>query len=190
MQNDIDNSLKGKLLLAMPNMGDPRFYKAVILMCTHDANGSMGINLNQLMPNMMLGDLFDELKFDVQFEYSSHVPVLMGGPVETSRGFLLHTLDYDSPETIHVNEKFGVSGTIEALKSYAEGKGPKDVIFALGYAGWGKGQLEQEILDNSWLVVDADHELLFNTDISERWDRAMLRHGIDPARLSGSAGHA
>jgi len=188
--DDTGTSLRGKLLLAMPNMGDPRFHKAVIFMCTDDLNGSMGLTLTQTMPNMTLGDLFEELKCEPVLASQADIPILMGGPVETSRGFLLHTMDYDSAETIRVNDKFGVCGTVEALKSYADGKGPKNVLFALGYAGWGKGQLEQEILNNSWLVVDADYELVFNTEISDRWNRAMSRHGIDPARLSGYAGHA
>ncbi len=183
-------SLKGKLLLAMPGMGDPRFHKTVIFMCSDNAEGSMGIILNQQLPGMVLGDLFTEIGIDVPADADSKQPVMMGGPVETSRGFLLHTMDYDSAETIRVNEKFGVSGTIEALKSYATGQSPRSVLFALGYAGWGPGQLSQEILDNAWLVVDADYELIFNTNITDRWDRAMTRHGIDPARLSGSAGHA
>lgn len=185
-----DTSLRGKLLLAMPNMGDPRFHKAVIFMCSDDENGSMGIVVNHIMPNMLLGDLFEELKYEPKDKADEHIPVLMGGPVETSRGFLLHTMDYDSPETIRVNEKFGVSSTIEALKSFGDGVGPKNVLFALGYAGWGKGQLEQEIRDNAWLVIDADYELIFNTDIFDKWNRAMTRHGIDPNRLSGYAGHA
>lgn len=185
-----ETSLKGKLLVAMPNMGDPRFHKTVIFICSHDENGAMGIVTNQVFPNMLLGELFEQIECNVLAPEKRELPVLSGGPVETSRGFLLHTTDYDSPETITVNEKFGVSGTIEALKSYGEGHGPRDMIFALGYAGWGKEQLDQEILDNSWLVVDADYELIFNTGIFDRWDRALSRHGIDPVRLSGSAGHA
>lgn len=189
MNND-NTSLKGKLLLAMPNMGDPRFHKAVIFMCSDNEEGSMGIVLNQQLPGMVLGDLFEEIGCKIETPHHAGLPVLMGGPVETSRGFLLHTMDYKSGETIRVNEKFGVTGTLESLKSFAEGHGPKNMIFALGYAGWDEGQLQQELLDNAWLVVDADYELIFNTDILDRWDRAMSRHGIDPARLSGSAGHA
>ncbi len=183
-------SLKGKLLLAMPGMDDPRFHKAVIFICSDNEEGSMGIVLNHQLAGMVLGDLFTEVGLDTPPQERSDEPVMMGGPVETSRGFLLHTMDYDSAETIKVNDKFGVSGTLEALKSYAEGQSPRNVLFALGYAGWGPGQLSQEILDNAWLVVDADYELIFNTDITDRWTRAMSRHGIDPARLSGNAGHA
>ena len=183
-------SLTGKLLLAMPSMGDPRFHKAVIFMCSDNEEGAMGIVLNQQLPGMILGDLFQEIGCEIKTPGHADLPVLMGGPVESSRGFLLHTMDYDSAETIRVNDKYGVSGTLEALRSFAEGRGPQDMVFALGYAGWGAGQLEQEMLDNAWLVVEADHELIFNTGILDRWDRAMSRHGIDPARLSGSAGHA
>lgn len=190
MNMDKQLSLKGKLLLAMPNMSDPRFHKAVIFICSDDIQGAMGITINQPMANMNLGDLFDELKCKTVFESRAAVPVLAGGPVETTRGFLLHTRDYDSPETIRIDEKFAITATIESLQAFAEGKGPKDVIFALGYAGWGKGQLEQEILDNAWLVIDADYELIFNTEATDKWDRAMSRQGIDPLRLSGFAGHA
>ncbi len=185
-----NGSLQGKLLLAMPGMGDPRFYKATVFICTHDENGAMGLIINQVMPNISLGDFFEQLSCEIKMPEAAGTPVLNGGPVDTERGFLLHTRDYSSPETIIVNEKFGVSATIEALESFARGNGPKDMIFALGYAGWDSGQLEQELLDNAWLIVDANYELVFNTDVQERWDRAMFLHGIDPSRLSTSAGHA
>ena len=183
-------SLKGKLLLAMPGLGDPRFYKSVIFICSHDDEGAMGLIINQVFPHMKLGELYEQLGSTRSDLAHAEQTVRIGGPVDTSRGFLLHTSDYRSPETIAVDDRFGVSGTLDALKSYAEGEGPNEMIFMLGYSGWDAGQLDREILDNSWLVIDAAHELIFNTETSECWDRAMLRAGVDPARLSGNAGHA
>ena len=181
--------LTGKLLVAMPAVADPRFQKSVIFVTSHDADGAMGIVINQILPNMTLGDLFEQTGVKTD-DSKKNIPVMMGGPVEISRGFLVHTPDYSSAETIIVNDHFRVSATIEALQSFAEHDVPKDVVFALGYAGWGPNQLEEEVLENAWLIVDADYELIFNTRADDKWERAMSRHGIDPARLSGDAGHA
>lgn len=183
-------SLKGKLLLAMPGMGDPRFYRTVIFMCDHDANGSMGLIINQSILGISLGKLLTELHIEAKGNAALDLPVLTGGPVETARGFLLHTSDFQQPETMHVTPKFSVSGTLESLKAVAEGHGPNEMIFMLGYAGWGPGQLEQEIQQNAWIIGEADHELIFNTSAEEKWDRAMGRIGVNPNMLSSVAGSA
>lgn len=183
-------SLKGKLLLSMPTLNDPRFYHAVIFICAHDETGAMGIIINHPLPGMKMGDLFNELKFDVSDQRIGDTIVLSGGPVETSRGFLLHTSDFTLPGTIPVDDKFAISSTTDALQAVAEGKGPKEMLFAIGYAGWGAGQLDDELHENSWMVLDANYELVFNTEIADKWDRAMARNGIDPSRLSTDAGNA
>lgn len=184
------NSLKGKLLISMPSLDDPRFYHAVIFVCAHDETGAMGLIINHPLPGMTLGDLFKELKFEAKDQTIKNSPVLSGGPVETSRGFVLHTVDFAQPGTIPVDEKFSISSTIEALQAVAEGKGPKEMVFAVGYAGWGAGQLDEELHENAWIILDASYELVFNTEISEKWERAMARNGIDPNRLSIESGTA
>lgn len=183
-------SLKGRLLLSMPTLNDPRFYHAVIFICAHDETGAMGIIINHPLPGMTMGDLFGELKFNAAQEDIAALPVLSGGPVETSRGFLLHTADFSLPGTIPVNEQFAVSSTTDALEAVAKGKGPKEMLFAVGYSGWGAGQLDEELHENAWIVLDANYELVFNTEIADKWDRAMSRNGIDPTRLSTDAGNA
>ncbi len=188
--DEISGNLTGKLLLAMPTMTDPRFYKAVIFMCTHDASGAMGLIINQSPLNMAMRQLLNQLEIKSEDKNLLGLPVLTGGPVEPGQGFMLHTSDFAQPETIKVNEKFGVSGTLDALRAAAEGKGPKELIFALGYSGWSAGQLDAEIQENAWMIVDANHELLFNTPIESKWERAMARLGVNPVMLSTVAGSA
>jgi putative transcriptional regulator len=188
--DEISGKLTGKLLLAMPTMTDPRFYKSVIFMCTHDESGAMGLIINQSPLNMAMSQLLNQLNIQHAPSALLSLPVLTGGPVEPGQGFMLHTSDFEQPETIKVNEKFGVSGTIEALRATAEGKGPKELIFTLGYSGWSAGQLEEEIQENAWMIAEATHELLFNTPIESKWDRAMARIGVNPVMLSTVAGSA
>lgn len=188
--NEISGNLTGKLLLAMPTMTDPRFYKSVIFMCTHDESGAMGLIINQSPLNMAMSQLLNQLNIRSSHSGFLGLPVLTGGPVEPAQGFMLHTSDFERPDTIKVNEKFGVSATLEALSAAAEGRGPKEMIFALGYSGWSAGQLEAEIQENAWMVADANHELLFNTPIESKWDRAMARIGVDPVMLSTASGSA
>lgn len=194
VMTDKDKSyLAGQLLLAMPTVGDPRFSKAVIFMCAHDAKGAMGIVINQPLPGLDFARLVEQ--FDIKVESTDHNPllkrpVMCGGPVESARGFLLHSREFVTNDTIHVNRDFSVSGTLAALKAAAEGRGPRHVLFALGYAGWGLGQLEDEIQDNAWLTTPATHEIVFNTETDLMWERAMAQIGIDPAMLSTVSGRA
>ncbi len=182
--------LTGRLLLAMPAMGDPRFHKAVIYMCAHDENGAMGLVINHVLPGIDLTQLLEQLNITPEQDKTPDTPVLSGGPVETARGFVLHSSDFSQSDTIKIDEKFSVTGTIDALKTIASGEGPDKMLFILGYAGWGSGQLDQEIQQNAWLVTDADPELIFAAAPDEKWDKAIGQMGIDPAMLSGQAGRA
>lgn len=186
-------SLVGKLLIAMPNMGDPRFHRAVIFLCAHDAQGAMGLAINQPLPGLNARQLFDQLQIKGLPEADARAldfPIHSGGPVETSRGFLLHSIDFRQRETVMVAPHFGVTGTIDALSEIARGHGPKKFLFFLGYSGWGAGQLDKEIKENSWLVSDPDPALVFDAPVSERWTSALGSLGIDPVMLSGHAGRA
>lgn len=185
--------LTGKLLLAMPHMGDPRFNEAVIFMCANDEKGAMGLVLNHRMADLQFDKVLGHLGItsDIQINLkASDIPVMSGGPVESSRGFMLHSSDFSHDETISINEAFRVTGTVDALQAVASGDGPDKMLFILGYAGWGAGQLEQEIQANAWLVVDPDPDLVFSISADKKWKAAVQKLGFDPAMLSGDAGHA
>lgn len=185
--------LAGKALISMPNMSDPRFQRAVVFMCAHDENGAMGLVVNHAIPGIEFDQLLGQLDIesDIRIDLKTlQIPVMNGGPVENSRGFLLHSADFNQPDTIIVDPHFSVSGTIEALKDVARGAGPSYLLFALGYAGWGPGQLDREIQDSAWLVVEADSDLIFTTPPAEKWEAALQKLGIDPSMLSSYAGRA
>lgn len=194
VMTDKDKSyLKGQLLLAMPTVGDPRFHRAVIFMAAHDAKGAMGLMISSPIPGLTFRKLleqFDIIPTDAARPAKMNMSVLAGGPVETVRGFLLHSREFVTNDTVSAGRNFSVSGTIAALKSCAQGQGPQDYRFALGYAGWDPGQLEQEIQDNAWLTVPATAEIVFHTEPDMMWERAMAQIGIDPAMLSTTAGRA
>lgn len=187
---NIPNSLLGKLLLATPQMGDSRFERAVIFICAHDENGAMGLILNQKMPNFGFTNLLEQLGIEANQDQAIKIPVMLGGPVETARGFLLHGTDYKLKDTIAINDNFSVTATLDCLKSVAEGEGPKNSIFMLGYAGWDSGQLEDELKENTWLVADADNTLIFDTQTPQLWEKAVQTLGIEPAFLTIHAGNA
>lgn len=182
--------LCGKLLLAMPGMTDPRFQRAVIFVCAHDVGGAMGIVINHEMVNVPLSLLLAQLDVTPPEGGFADFPVLQGGPVETARGLLLHSSDVMKSESVRIEGGFAVTGTIEALRDAVCGTGPANTLFALGYAGWSPNQLEREIADNAWLVVDADPDLVFRTPIGSKWDKALKKLGVDPAFLAAAAGHA
>lgn len=188
-----ESFLAGKLLLAMPGMGDTRFYKSVIYICAHDADGAMGLVINHLLEDVAFHELLEELKIinDIEVDLDAlKVLVLRGGPVEGARGFLLHSSDFKKPDTVKVDDKIYVTGTLDALKDVAQGAGPERRLFILGYAGWTAGQLDQELQQNAWLVVDADPDLVFDGGAEEKWDCAVKTLGIDPSMLSASGGSA
>jgi putative transcriptional regulator len=185
-------SLTGKLLLAMPGMADPRFHRSVIFMCAHDANGAMGLVINNVLPGVDFGTLLGQLNIDTPKELRAapKLQVLSGGPVESARGFVLHSQEYTQKDTVRIEGGFGVTGTVDALKAIAENRGPEKMLFILGYSGWGAGQLDKELQDNAWLVTEAEAGVIFGTEADHKWDMAIRKMGIDPAMLSGEAGRA
>lgn len=187
-QGRVPVNLTGNLLIAMPGMGDPRFDNSVVLMCDHSDDGAMGLIINKPIADLRSGDLLDQLDID---SAQSDERVYFGGPVETGRGFVLHGMDYLSRlQSLEIGDKFAMTATIDILEDIAEGKGPADTIIALGYSGWGPGQLEAEIAQNAWLTAAADESLIFATPDGEKWSRALIDIGVDPRLLSSEAGHA
>jgi len=185
-----ENFLEGKLLIAMPGMADPHFEKSVIFMCAHSADGAMGIIINKAVTGLSFHDLMQKLDLAVG-PGTPNFPILYGGPVETGRGFVLHSGDYESSEaTLPVSEDVSLTATLDILRAMAEGRGPEHAIFALGYAGWSPGQVEDEILRNGWIHCDADSEILFDTGLDAKWAIALRKLGIDASGLSAHAGHA
>ncbi|WP_306015942.1 YqgE/AlgH family protein [Oceanicaulis sp. MMSF_3324] len=182
--------LNGKLLIASPLIGDPRFDRTVIYVCSHDAETAMGIILNRPVTGLRLPDLLEQL--DVSGgKHAQDAPVLEGGPVDRDRGFVLHTLDVDcGPATERVGTDLGLTATQEILNALASDKAPAHALMALGYAGWGAGQLEDEISLNAWLVADADHGLIFDDQPDEKWARALSKLGVTPEFLTASSGSA
>jgi putative transcriptional regulator len=183
----------GKLLLAMPSIGDPRFHKAVILICAHDEKGAMGLVVNNRLPELKFPELLEQLGVSSDIKVGSpafSLAVMSGGPVETTRGFLLHSSEFQRSGTVTVDEDFSITGTIEALREFAHGTGPEHALFVLGYAGWGQGQIEQELQQNAWLMVDPDPAIIFHANPDEKWTMAMNKLGFDPAQLSTQVGRA
>lgn len=189
--------LDGQLLLAMPTMADPRFERSVIYMCAHSAEGAMGIAVNQPATNITFPGLLHQLgiippEADIRLPESlRNKLVLVGGPVETGRGFVLHSSDYFIEQnTLPIDEDICLTATLDILKAIAAGTGPRQSLLALGYAGWAAGQLESEIQSNGWLTCPADAELVFGDDTGHKYERAMEKIGVDPAKLASIAGHA
>ena len=180
--------LTGKLLLAMPSIGDVRFHRSVIYLGAHDENGAMGLVVNAPARSLKFGKLLDQL--GIPSDINIDLPVLEGGPVEPSRGFLLHSGDYNGEDTVVIDEDFSITGTTDALEAVAKGKGPNHALFILGYAGWTPGQLEQELKENAWLVTDPDPALIFEADVKTKWDRCLSHMGLDAALLSSDMGRA
>lgn len=185
-----DLNLTGEMLIAMPGMGDPRFTHSVVLMCAHSSDGAMGLIINKPVDGMSLGALMDQLSIKAD----GTVPqagLYFGGPVETGRGFVLHTPDYRSNlSTMDIDGRFAMTATQDILEDIATGGGPTQALVALGYSGWGPGQLEAEIAANGWLICDATHALVFDEDDATTWPAAMKSLGVDPISLSATAGHA
>lgn len=181
--------LDGKLLLAMPSLTDPRFDRSVIYLCSHDESGAMGLVINQGFENLNFEGLLTQLEIDCE-EDTPDVAVHVGGPVEPGRGFVLHSADFVQESTLVVSETLALTATVDILRAMARDSGPINSLLALGYAGWGAGQLEEEIQANSWLTADADEEIIFHTELEQKWPRAMAMLGVDVSMLSADAGHA
>ncbi|HKL54829.1 MAG: YqgE/AlgH family protein [Roseovarius sp.] len=188
MTSDID--LTGKLLIAMPGMGDPRFEHSLVFMCAHSDEGAMGLVINKPTTDLRLSDLLDQLTISPGDDMRN-LPVHFGGPVEHGRGFVLHDYGYHSSiSTLDVNDDFAMTATLDILEDMAEGRGPTHALMALGYAGWGPGQLEAEIAQNGWLTCEADKALVFEIPDHGKWEAALKTLGVDALALSASAGRA
>ncbi len=188
---DEDAFLAGRMLIAMPGIGDPRFERAVILMCAHSVEQAMGITINRPMEGLALPDLFDRLGVKSSIRLPD-LPVLSGGPVERERGFVLHTDDYSNPEsTLAVTDGVCLTATREILDAIGDPlRKPRCTALALGCANWDAGQLEDELKENVWLACDADEALIFDDDHESKWGRALAKLGVAPERLSMQTGRA
>ena len=187
--------LEGQVLIAMPNMPDSKMEQAIIFLCAHSERGAMGLVLNKLVGNMSFADLLRQLRIIPTARRIEGLPVQFGGPVETGRGFVLHSTDYSAGEsTVRVGEalglQLGLTATVEVLKAIADGKGPSASMLALGYAGWGAKELEGQIQRNAWLTCPPDDFLLFGRDYQNKWEHSIRKLGIAPSQLSRDAGRA
>jgi len=184
LSEDAADSLEGQILIAMPNMRDPRFEQAIVLMCAHDPEHAMGVIVNKPLSDLTFGELLAQLDID-PVEERADGPVLFGGPVKTDRGLVLHTLDYRCAATMEITPELGLTATREILVDIGgkepERPGPRKSILALGHAGWGPGQLESEIRQNVWLHAPADDDLIFGPDTGNAWKTAMQRLGVSEA---------
>ena len=190
MEAQSHENLNGKLLIAMPGIGDPRFDRSVVYVCAHSAEGAMGLIINKPAGDLQFSDLLKQLGIAAG-DQAIQVPVLIGGPVENSRGFVLHSRDYTATEaTLEVSEDFGMTATRDILSDISRGAGPESCLLALGYSGWGPGQLETEIRANGWLICEASSDLVFSLQNEEKWDMALATIGIDPRLLSAKGGMA
>ena len=184
------DDLTGKLLVAMPGMTDPRFERSVVFLCEHSEGGAMGLIVNKPTPEIDMSELLSQLGIESTLGADT-LKVHFGGPVDHGRGFVLHSPDYEAnTSTLKVTEGVGMTATLDILEDIASGKGPKKAILALGYAGWGPGQLESEFQANGWLVGDAEPEIVFLDDSAAKWTAALKAMGVDAVALSPDAGHA
>lgn len=181
--------LAGQLLVAMPNLRDPHFAGSVVVLCAHSAGGAMGLILNQPIPKLTFEELLKQVGVEPLPPQRS-IRLVSGGPVEESRGFVLHSGEWKAEGSLPVEGGYALTASLDILKAIASGGGPRQGLLALGYAGWGAGQLEAEIARNDWLSVPADEDLLFGGDDRTRWRRALAKLNIDPTLLSAEAGHA
>jgi putative transcriptional regulator len=184
-----DQFLTGQLLIAMPVMADPRFAQSVIYVCAHTPEGAMGLVVNRPLAKPSFDDLLRQLEIE-PLPPARRIRLCVGGPVDNARGFVLHTTDWTGEGSLKVNDALALTASLDVLKALAEGGGPREGILALGYAGWGPGQLEDEIHQNAWLSLPAQEHLVFGAEHETKWRRALATMKIDPLLLSGSAGHA
>ncbi|HYZ40152.1 MAG TPA: YqgE/AlgH family protein [Stellaceae bacterium] len=183
-------SLSGQLLVAMPQMLDPRFARSVVYICAHSEDaGAMGLVINKPIGSLTMGELFSQMQIASRGGAGSRL-VHFGGPCSTEHGFVLHTADYNEEGTLVVDGNIALTATLDILRAIGEGRGPRHSLFALGYAGWAPGQLDAEIQANGWLSVAADDGIVFDPDHDRKWNRALAKLGIDLTMLSTDAGHA
>lgn len=182
-------SLAGYCLVAMPQLQDNRFSQAVIYICGHDQSGAMGIVINKMIDSLYMKDLLMQLELPVD-ECIYNGPIHFGGPVEMGRGFVLHSADYQHRHTLLVTPHIALTANMDILKLIGKNEGPKHHLIALGYAGWSPKQLDAELHDNSWLIIEPDESLLYQSDVRQIWRRSIKKIGVNPDCLSGEAGHA
>ena len=185
-------NLTNNLIIAMPGLTDPMFEKSVSFICQHTEQGAMGLTINH-PTNITFSEFLSQLEIPLTIDSLASVPIYLGGPVETGHGFILHSNDseFDSwSQTLKINEHISLSSSKDILTAIAHGEGPSNFLITLGYAGWGKGQIEKEMKENSWLNVAADNDIIFNTPTEQRWESAAMKLGIDINLISGDIGHA
>lgn len=187
----VPTDLTATLLIAMPGMADPRFAGSVVFLCSHSPTGAMGLIVNKRMDEVTFAELLEQLEIETPASVRD-VPVCYGGPVELRRGFVLHSSDYRArgDEGLEVDHRFSMTATLDVLEDIANGRGPRQALLALGYAGWGPGQLESEIAQNGWLTAGAAPDLVFGSDMDGKWEAALRSIGVNPLMLSAEAGHA
>ena len=182
-------NLTGQIIVSMPSLQDERFYKTVIYICAHSSEGSMGIIINKKIDYDLFPNLLEQLGIDKPIN-NKKLFLRYGGPVETGRGFVLHSDDIVRKETLNIHKGVALTSTSEFFEDLAKGKGPKNSILALGYAGWQSGQLENEIMQNSWMSIPIETSFLFDDALSKKWDEAYKLLGINPINLSSGFGRA
>ncbi len=182
--------LEGQLLIAMPGIGDPRFHRSVIFVCAHSDEGAMGLIVNQASDGLNFSDLLEQLEIETEDAARAALPVRIGGPVESTRGFVLHSADYGEDGALEISGGYRLTGTVDILRDIAKGKGPAQHMIALGYTGWAPGQLEQELQQNGWLACDAESEIVYADDDKAKWVQALSKLGISPELLSAGGGSA
>ncbi|MEP3224629.1 MAG: YqgE/AlgH family protein [Parasphingorhabdus sp.] len=178
----------GQFLLSTPGMADPRFSRSIIALCSHDENGALGINIGEISQDISFHGILDQ--FDIGTESLPDRDVYVGGPVEGHRGFILHSLDFNLSDTLQVGNRWGLSSSLDILGAIAKNRGPEKWISALGYSGWGAGQLEQELTQNGWSLTPGEPDWLYETQAKDKWEMAWHSQGIDPSKLSGQFGSA
>ncbi|HUX80199.1 MAG TPA: YqgE/AlgH family protein [Alphaproteobacteria bacterium] len=188
-KQEFSGYLTGQFLLAMPHLQDPRYEKTVIYICGHDTNGAMGLVVNKHLGDLTLKGLLEYLNLP-QESIRRDLPIYFGGPVDTGRGFVLHSDDFTHPGTVPLGNHIALTATVDVLQAIAEGNGPKECLLAMGYVGWGPGQLDSELHSNRWLQVEADSEILFQTSIEKKWEKAIAKLGVTPESLSDELGQA
>lgn len=188
-KSKVDGYLTGKLLVANPFLQDSSFVHSVVYVCGHDAHGAIGLAINKPITDLTAKGLFTQLGIESPFDLSD-IGIHYGGPAEMNRGFVLHTVDYKTDTTIIINEYFAITSTLEILRAIAQKRGPESFCICLGYIGWTAGQLDQEIQENDWLVVDASRELVFDPFLETKWRSSFATIGVDPSILSFEIGHA
>lgn len=188
--DDGDGFLKGKLLVATPAIQDSCFAKSVVMVCDHTATGAMGLIINKHLRNVDQEDLFNKLNLEKPADSGVRLEVYFGGPVDTNRGFVIHSDEYETKNTVRIAKGVAVTSEHQVLRDYLNGRGPKNLALIMGYAGWVGGQLEGEVEDNSWIAFPADRELVFGTHDDSKWQQAGAKYGINVNDINPVTGNA